>query len=155
MEKTLGDFLKRKRKELGLTLDDVHKMTDISVSYMSQLENNKRLRISLRFYKKLIKIYKLSIDEIQYCTFVGDESDWTATTEETEEERVARLEREDLEKAFEFVIRDPRFHHGVALSGMPGSAMHRFVVELYEKLTRRPLLKSLEKKEVKEDDEIS
>ena len=57
---TLGNFLKKKREDLGLTLRDVEKKTTISNAYLSQLENHKITQPSPTILKQLSKVYGTS-----------------------------------------------------------------------------------------------
>ena len=59
MEK-LGDFLKKKREELSLTLRQVEEITSVSNAYLSQLENNKITKPSPTILKKLSQVYDAS-----------------------------------------------------------------------------------------------
>lgn len=59
MEK-LGDLLKKKREDTGLTLRKVEEITEISNAYLSQLENNKITKPSPTILKKLSEVYDAS-----------------------------------------------------------------------------------------------
>jgi len=58
------------------------------------------------------------------------------------EDSAEAAKRRTLEKAFEHVQSDPTFKHGTRLKGTHVSLdTKRFIVEMYEKLTSRNLLK--------------
>ena len=129
MVELLGAFLKRTRKDLGLTLRQVHELTGISSSYLSQLESGERTRISSGYLGKLAEAYGIPLKEMVMREVASSQD------EETQRER----ERE-IAKAFEFVIRDPDFEHGEELSGCLSIEAKQFIVEMYEKLIGRNLL---------------
>jgi len=56
----LGELLKRKREEKGVTLREVEKRTEISNAYLSQLENQKIVKPSPTILKKLAEVYETS-----------------------------------------------------------------------------------------------
>jgi transcriptional regulator with XRE-family HTH domain len=57
---TLGEILRRRREELGLTLREVEHKTGVSNAYLSQVENNKITRPSPSFLRDLAIAYRLS-----------------------------------------------------------------------------------------------
>ena len=61
-----GTLVKTKRKEKKITLTDLAKQTDISVSYLSRLENGERTPI-ITIALKLAKILKISFKELSQC----------------------------------------------------------------------------------------
>lgn len=61
-----GTLVKTKRKENKITLTDLAKQTDISVSYLSRLENGERTPI-ITIALKLAKILKISFKELSQC----------------------------------------------------------------------------------------
>jgi transcriptional regulator with XRE-family HTH domain len=60
MSDMLGLYLKRSRKERGLTLRDVEGKTEISNAYLSQLENQKITNPSPQILHKLADCYNIS-----------------------------------------------------------------------------------------------
>lgn len=62
----LGPYLKRLRKNLGLTLEDVKKLStsNISTSYISRIENTLRPSPSLAMLQDLSRIYQTPLKEI-------------------------------------------------------------------------------------------
>lgn len=59
-KRNIGGALRRIRESRGLSLSNVSKRTDIGVSYLSMLENNKR-RLNLETLNKLAVYYKYEL----------------------------------------------------------------------------------------------
>lgn len=59
---TLGIYLKNVRQAKRLTLREVEAATDISNSYLSQIENNKIKKPSPHFLYKLAEVYGISYE---------------------------------------------------------------------------------------------
>src|SRR5437867_2497795 len=57
---TVGEVLRRRREELGVTLREVEDKIAISNAYLSQLENGKISRPSPSVLRKLADFYKVS-----------------------------------------------------------------------------------------------
>jgi len=49
-------------------------------------------------------------------------------------------EEEEVERAFNYVISDPRYQSGTRVTGPITTEVKRFVVEMYEKATGKKLL---------------
>lgn len=64
MEETLGEFLRRVRKQKMLTLRKVEEKTGISNAYLSQVENNKIAKPSPSFLHKLAKFYDVLYENL-------------------------------------------------------------------------------------------
>jgi transcriptional regulator with XRE-family HTH domain len=64
MNETLGEYLKRTRKEKGLTLRTVEEKTGISNPYLSQVENGKISSPSPTVLRKLADVYKISYSRL-------------------------------------------------------------------------------------------
>ncbi len=61
----MRDWLKDKRTEKGLTMDELAKAIGISESYYKRIENGERQRkMDIRLALKLCKILDISIEEI-------------------------------------------------------------------------------------------
>lgn len=60
--KTLGEELKEARTIRGLSLREVERITEISNSYLSQLENDKVKKPSAHVLYKLAKTYEVGFD---------------------------------------------------------------------------------------------
>jgi transcriptional regulator with XRE-family HTH domain len=57
MQNKTGEFLKKRREELNLTLRDVQDKTGISNAYLSQIENGKVVQPTPSTLEKLAKCY--------------------------------------------------------------------------------------------------
>jgi transcriptional regulator with XRE-family HTH domain len=68
MSEMLGSYLKRIRKERGLTLRDVEAKTEISNAYLSQLENQKITNPSPQILHKLADCYNVSYERLMELT---------------------------------------------------------------------------------------
>ena len=60
MENSFGEYLKKVRKKLGISLREVEKEIQISNAYLSQLENNRIKNPSPRILYKIAGFYKIS-----------------------------------------------------------------------------------------------
>ncbi len=61
---SLGNYLRKKREELGLSLNDVHSKTGITDSRLSRLENDSYGEPSASILKTLAETYKISVVEL-------------------------------------------------------------------------------------------
>jgi len=57
---TLGDVLRRRREELGLSLREVEQKAGVSNAYLSQLENRRITQPSPAVLRKLAELYRFS-----------------------------------------------------------------------------------------------
>ncbi len=128
----IGDYLKRLRRERGLTLLEVKRLTGVSVGYLSEIEQGKRVSPHPEILKRLAPIYGASVEEL--LTMAGYL---------VREERPRVLSREDeIEWAFNAVLRDPDFGHFLdkeRVLFMP-LEMKLKLVRTYEKMTGKKLL---------------
>lgn len=129
MVEGFGAFLRRMRRERGLTLREVYDITGVSGSYLSQLESGERTRIGPRYLGKLAEAYGIPLKEMVAREVTGGQDD-----------EVRREQERAISRAFEFVVRDPDFEHGEGLSGKLSIEAKHFIVEMYEKLRGRRLL---------------
>ena len=124
-----GDFLKKLRARKGVSLKKVEEVTGISNAYLSQLETGKRRRLPTP--DRLIALadyYNASIKELLKKAGYHEEGD----IQETKEQQI--------EKAFLHVLSDPAFKYGTRLKGKYDLDTKRFIVEMYEKLTKKRLV---------------
>jgi len=68
MNETLGNYLKRVRKQRSLTLREVEGNTAISNAYLSQLENDKIASPSPTILHKLAECYGVSYERLMKLT---------------------------------------------------------------------------------------
>jgi len=127
-----GSYLKSLRLYQGLTLKDVEKKTTISNSYLSLIETGQRNPPKPDLLKKLASLYGVSlVDLMTKAGYLQVQVDFPFVTEVTEEE---------INRAFEFVINDPKYSFGTRLPGEIDLKTKRFVIEMYEKCTGKKLL---------------
>src|SRR5690606_9213986 len=124
----LGLFLKEMRQAAGLTLREASRKSGVSDPYLSQIETGQR-RPGPTILQRLAPVYGVTVHELM--------------------ERAGHLrevsaleidERQDLDRAFLFVLSDPRFRTASRpVEGLQEDAK-RFIVEMYERLTGKRLL---------------
>jgi transcriptional regulator with XRE-family HTH domain len=124
-----GSYLRRLRKEKGLTLKEVEKAAKVSNAYISLVERGRRNPPHPEILKRLAKAYDVpQRDLLVAAGYLEDDSS-------------ERMERVRVEKAYQHVISDPNYRHGTRLKGSHLSLeAKRFIVELYESTTGRRLL---------------
>jgi len=124
-----GDFLKELRARKGVSLKKVEEATGISNAYLSQLETGERRRFPKP--DRLIALadyYNVSIKELlEKAGYYGK-----GDIQETKEQQI--------EKAFLHVLNDPAFKYGTRLKGKYDLDSKLFIIEMYEKLTKKKLV---------------
>jgi transcriptional regulator with XRE-family HTH domain len=124
-----GIYLRKLRKDKGLTLKQVEKAAKVSNAYISLVERGRRNPPHPDILKRLAKVYDVS------------QRDLLVAAGYLEDDPSERMERAQVEKAYQHVIRDPNYRHGTRLKGSQLSPeAKRFIVELYESTTGRRLL---------------
>jgi transcriptional regulator with XRE-family HTH domain len=125
----LGDFLKELRERKGVSLKKVEDETGIPNAYLSLLETGDRRRLpNPDRLKALADYYNVALLQLlEKAGYSGE-----ANIEETQEQKI--------EKAFLHVISDPAFKFGTRIKGKYDLDGKRFIVEMYEKLTKKKLL---------------
>ncbi len=122
-------YLKKLRKDKGLTLKQVERAAKVSNAYLSLVERGRRNPPHPDILSRLAKVYEVS------------QRDLLVAAGYLEDDPSERMERAQVEKAYEHVIRDPNYRHGTRLKGSHLSLeAKRFIVELYESTTGRRLL---------------
>ena len=123
----LATYLRAVRKQRGLSLKKVEKAAGVSNAYLSQLERGRRNPPHPDILKRLARVYEVPL------------SDLLSAAGYLEEEKGST--RHKIEQAYQHVIHDPKYQHGTRLKGSELSLeAKRFIVEMYEKTTRRKLL---------------
>jgi HTH-type transcriptional regulator, competence development regulator len=123
----LGTYLHNARKERRLSLKKVERLAGVSNAYLSQLERGRRNPPHPGILKKLAKVYEVPLNELLAAAGYLEEEKGTS--------------RREIEQAFEHVISDPHYKHGTRLKGSSLSLeAKRFIIEMYEKITKRKLL---------------
>jgi transcriptional regulator with XRE-family HTH domain len=125
-----GAYLRQLRKQKGLTLKQVEKLARVSNSFLSQVERGIRNPPHPDILNRLAGAYGISAhDLLNAAGYIKQESP---------EKQI----RERIERAYEHVVTDPKYNQGTRMKGMvlPLEAK-KFIVEMYEKFTKRQLLK--------------
>ena len=123
-----GVYLKALRKKSGLTLKQVEKAAKVSNAYISLVERGQRRPPHPDILQRLAKVYEVSQQDLLIAAgYLEDPK--------------AQQGREELEVAYQHATSDPKFHHGTRLKGAKLSLeAKRFIVEMYESVTKRKLL---------------
>lgn len=66
---SFGDFIKKGREHLGVSLEKAAKEIGISPSYLSDFENNRATKIKMDFIYSMANFYGLNVDEL--CVSAG------------------------------------------------------------------------------------
>jgi transcriptional regulator with XRE-family HTH domain len=127
---SFGSYMRRLRKERGLTLKRVETQAKVSNAYISQIERGLRNPPHPDILNRLAKVYDVPHRELLVAAGY------------LEEDSAETAKRRQIEEAYKHVITDPTFKQGTRLKGTHVSLeTKRFIVEMYEKLTQRNLLK--------------
>jgi len=127
---SFGSYMRRLRKAKGLTLKQVETQAKVSNAYVSQIERGLRNPPHPDILKRLAKVYDVQHRELLVAAGY------------LEEDSAETAKRRNIEEAYEHVRTDPTFKQGTRLKGTHVSLeTKRFIVEMYEKLTQRNLLK--------------
>jgi HTH-type transcriptional regulator, competence development regulator len=127
---SFGSYMRRLRKSRGLTLKQVESQAKVSNAYISQIERGLRNPPHPDILKRLAKAYDVP------------HRDLLVVAGYLEEDSAETAKRRQIEEAYEHVRTDPTFKQGTRLKGTHVSLeTKRFIVEMYEKLTQRNLLK--------------
>lgn len=109
--KSLGEYIKFRREKKGLRLTDLAEKSEISIAYLSKLENCRRKKPSIPMLKKLADVLEVSVmDLLQIYLKIYDsetkdirdvllDGDYTIEGRKVPEE-VRRLLSEILERIF-------------------------------------------------------
>lgn len=123
-------YVRRLRKSKGLTLKQVETQAKVSNAYISQIERGLRKPPHPDILRRLAKTYDVP------------HRDLLVAAGYLEEDSQAVASRRRIEEAFDHVTTDPAFKQGTRLKATHVSLeTKRFIVEMYERLTQRTLLK--------------
>lgn len=126
-----GEYLRNLREAQKLSLREMAAKTGVSVSYITQIENGKRKAPGPEVLKRLAPAYNVPVrDLLKAAGYLDD----------IKEIRPTLSEEEEVERAFNYVISDPRYQSGTRVTGPITTEVKRFVVEMYEKATGKKLL---------------
>ena len=122
----IGAYLRELRGTRSLR--EVYRRTGISDPYLSNIEKGHR-RPGPRVLQKLAAFYGVSLQDLLNRAGHLDAGDDAGADAEA-----------NVDRAFEFVLADPKFRFGTRPDGPLSLAAKRFIVEMYETLTGKRLL---------------
>ncbi|MDO8751703.1 MAG: helix-turn-helix transcriptional regulator [Dehalococcoidia bacterium] len=129
METTaVGQYLRELRQRVRLSLREVEQKVGVSNSYLSQVETGQR-RPGTNVLKRLAPLYGVSVRDL--LELAGHLVETPAGVPPEDEE---------VERAYQFVLSDPRFRFGTRPRGEMDTESKRFIVQMYETLTGKRLL---------------
>ena len=127
-QEEIGPLLRRLRGETGLR--EVGRRTGISNSYLSQIERGDR-RPGPSVLKRLAALYDVEVQDLLKRAGFLDEPEGIETRDD---------EPEEVERAYQYVLADPKFRVGTRPSGPLSLEAKRFIVQMYEQFTGKRLL---------------
>ena len=130
-DRELGPPLRRLRGDSSLR--DVRRETGISNSYLSQIERGDR-RPGPSVLKRLASLYGVDVQDLLKRAGYLDKPDGVEARDN---------EPQEVERAYKYVLADPKFQVGTRPSGPLSLEAKRFIVEMYERFTGKRLLGSV------------
>lgn len=129
MEK-FGPYIRKLRKQRGLTLKQVEKAAHVSNSFLSQVERGVRNPPKPDILNRLASAYSVPAQDLMEAAgYIKGKSD-------------EMRERERVDLAYEHVITDPNYSQGTRIKGQTLSfEAKKLIVRLYQKATGRNILK--------------
>ena len=127
-EEEIGPLLRRLRGETGLR--EVGRRTGISNSYLSQIEHGDR-KPGPSVLKRLATLYGVDVQDLLERAGFLDEPEGVEARDD---------EPQEVERAYQYVLADPKFQVGTRPSGPLSLEAKRFIVEMYERFTGKRLL---------------
>ena len=128
---SFADYLRNLREGQKLSLREVAAKTGVSLSYITQIENGRRKTPSPEVLKKLAPAYNVPVRDLLKAAGYMDD---------IKEIKPVLSDEEEVERAFQYVISDPRYQSGTRVTGPITIEVKRFIVEMYEKATGKKLL---------------
>ena len=128
-DQDIGEFLRQLRLTAGLTLREAARRSGVSNPYLSQVERGIR-RPGPNILKLLAPVYGASMRDLMERAGLLEEVSVPAQLGETSE----------VERAYQFVLTDPRFRFGARPRNELGTESQKFIVYMYQTLTGRKLL---------------
>ena len=123
----LGPLLRRLRGDFSLR--DVRRETGISNSYLSQIERGDR-HPGPSVLKRLASLYGVDVHDLLNRAGYLDDPDIQPRDDEPQE----------VDRAYQYVLADPKFRVGTRPSGPLSLEAKRFIVEMYERFTGKRIL---------------
>lgn len=128
-ETEIGPYLRELRQRTGISLREASRRSGVSDPYLSQVERGLRMP-GPNILKRLAPVYGVTTRELMERAGHLEEVEQPPQVEEAEE----------VERAYHFVLADPRFRFGTRPQGDLTLQAKRFIVEMYERLTGKRLL---------------
>ena len=123
----IGQVLKELRG--AISLRELHRQTSIAVAHLSQIESGVRIP-GVKVLRRLADFHGVEVtDLLEQAGHIN-----------AEQSELEENETDNVERAYRYVLDDPRIKTVVKPAPAPPLDTQRFVVELYEKLTNRNLL---------------
>jgi len=122
---SLGEFLKKARTDLGLSLREVEEKSGVSNAYISMIESGKRLDPHPNILRKLAKAYHLDIKLLMEMAGY--------LTLEIEE----KSEKDETEEWFQRATADPAFSFGRRSSKKIDSKTKKMIALMYKQLKEK------------------
>ncbi len=126
-----GEYFRKLREAQRLSLRETGAKTGVSVSYIHQIETGKRKPPGPEILRRLAPAYNVPVRDLLKAA---------GYMEGVKEYGPVLSDEEELERAFSFVITDPRYQFGTRVTGPITTEVKRFVVEMYEKATGKKLI---------------
>ena len=128
---SFAEYMRSLREGQKLSVREAAAKSGVSVSYITQIENERRKTPSPEVLKKLAPAYNVPVRDLLKAAGYMDD---------IREVKPALSDEEEVERAFQYVITDPRYQSGTRVTGPITTEVKRFVVEMYEKATGKKLL---------------
>jgi len=122
---SLGEKLKHFRKERRMKQKQLAETSGITQATLSRIESGKVHEVKSETLKRLAQVLGIAMEDL--VDFEISESE---------------KEKGEIDRVFDFIIRDPNFKYGTRLTTEElTTEAKRFLIELYEKATDRRLLR--------------
>ena len=128
MTEDFGEYIRSLRQEHGLSLRAVGARAGVSSSYLAQIEHSRRRPPGPDILKRLAPVYDVPVRDL------------LKAAGHLEETGPSLSEEDEIELAFRYVMSDPRYKSGARVKGELTIDVKRFIVEMYEKATKKKLL---------------
>jgi len=128
---SFAEYMRNLREGQKLSVREAAAKSGVSVSYITQIENERRKTPSPEVLKRLAPAYNVPVRDLLKAAGYMDD---------LREVKPALSDEEEVERAFQYVITDPRYQSGTRVAGPITIEVKRFVVEMYEKATGKKLL---------------
>jgi transcriptional regulator with XRE-family HTH domain len=127
----LGDNIRNIRKSKKISLNNLARMSGISVGYISDLENNKFTNPTLDKLKKIAQIL-----EVQTTDFFNDDLSESNSFEVKEESNSYSTEFKTAEAAMQFILKQPSImgYGGFDINKLSEKEIVQFANELLSQL---------------------